>query len=66
MSVDEKDIFDSDFGSTDEGSEADDDESGEKKLERENRDAARVGSPLSPAWVLTDLVVFESNRKLED
>lgn len=40
--TDEKDIFDSDFGSTDEGSAPEDEEAGEKRLETEARRERRV------------------------
>ena len=42
---DEADIFDSDFGSTDEGSAPEDDLVGEKRLEREAKAERRVSTP---------------------
>lgn len=42
--LDEADIFDSDFGSTDEGSAPEDDLDGEKRLEREAKLERRVST----------------------
>jgi hypothetical protein len=43
--ADEADIFDSDFGSTDSGGDEDDDEdAGERQLEREARQAKKVSN----------------------
>ena len=51
-STDEEDIFDSDFGSTDSGSGGEEDDAGEKKLEREANAERRV-RPFSLPLFLT-------------
>lgn len=47
--TEEKDEFDSDFGSTDEGEgDEDDEEAGEKRLQREAKEDKKVRSPIPP------------------